>query len=63
MIYHNFTNMQLQIKVYTFGYQLQVANTLLRLIFRIQFIFIIITLKIKLKGQMIINKTRDQIIT
>ena len=55
--------MQLQMKLCTLGYQLRVANTpLLRLISRIQFMYIIITLKLKLKVQMIKNKTNDQVI-
>ena len=53
--------MQLQIKL---GYQLRVANTpLLCLISKIQLMYIIITLKIKFKMQMIKNKTKDQVIT
>ena len=56
--------MQLQIKLCTLGYQLRVANTpLLCLISKIQLMYIIITLKIKLKMQMIKNKTKDQVIT
>ena len=57
--------MQLQIKLCTFRYQLQVVNTIiLRLIFRIRLMHIIIrpTRKIKVKVQMITDKTRDQII-
>ena len=56
--------MQLQKKLCTLGYQLQVVNTLTT--FDIQntiyvHYLIIITLKIKLKVQMITDKTRDQI--
>ena len=49
------------IKLCTLGYQLRVANTLLlRLISRIQFMYIIITLKIKLKVQNNDNKQNKE---